>query len=263
MAGLCLCLLLAPTIVAADACRLADQLALEKRWDLAELEYRRVLIENADTSVQSHAALGVTRALRRTRPLPEVIAWCEQQRPSLPTSVQDEVILETARAALDYRSGQFVYGITGPISNAGAGRALLLRAIAASQSREFRLAVTELDSIPPESPSFSVAKDFRLRIEGERARAGLSSRAAAWLNVIPGCGYAYAHAPQTAVSAFIVNGVFALATYQAFHHDQTALGWFMGAVTFSWYAGGIYGAYLTAGRVNRFHEDEFLESLPY
>ncbi len=256
-----LLLLATPACAGVEHLALADQLALDKRWDLAELEYRRILIEDPDTSARARAALGVTQSLRRTRPLPELIAWSQKQ--DFPPSIRDEVLLEAARGALDNRAGDRVYGLTSFVSQDNIDRVLLLRSVAASQSGQFGLAISELDSVPASSSAFATATDFRIRIGRERSRANLSPTAAAWLNVVPGLGYAYAASPQTGISAFVVNGVFGLATYQAFHHGQTALGWFMGAVTFSWYAGGIYGSHLTAARVNRFHREEFLQTLAY
>jgi len=70
------------------------------------------------------------------------------------------------------------------------------------------------------------------------------------LNVVPGFGYAYVGMPKTGLSAFLVNGLFATATYSAFKKEETGVGLLLGVLSFGWYTGGIYGAVVNANKHN-------------
>ena len=76
------------------------------------------------------------------------------------------------------------------------------------------------------------------------------------LNVVPGVGYAYVGMPKTAVSALLVNSLFAAATYSALNKKETGVGVLLGVLSFGWYTGGIYGAVVNANKHNlRIKED--------
>ena len=59
---------------------------------------------------------------------------------------------------------------------------------------------------------------------------------------LPGAGYLYVGQKQSAMTAFLLNGLFIAAAVHFFNHKQYAAG----AITLSfetgWYFGGIYGA---------------------
>jgi hypothetical protein len=66
---------------------------------------------------------------------------------------------------------------------------------------------------------------------------------AQWLNaLIPGSGYLYLGQRQTALTAFLVNGLFIAATVQFFRHGYTAAGAITASFEAGWYFGGIAGA---------------------
>jgi hypothetical protein len=70
------------------------------------------------------------------------------------------------------------------------------------------------------------------------------------LGIVPGLGYLYDGYPKTALSSFIVNGLFFWGTYEAFRKDQEALGAILAFISSGWYAGNIYGSVASARRRN-------------
>jgi len=74
--------------------------------------------------------------------------------------------------------------------------------------------------------------------------------------LLPGSGQVYCGRYQEGFWAFVVCGVFAFASYEAFDHD---LGWVGGATTLtglSWYSGNIYGAISAAHKHNSREKDQ-------
>jgi hypothetical protein len=60
--------------------------------------------------------------------------------------------------------------------------------------------------------------------------------------VIPGAGYLYVGQKQSAITAFLLNGLFIGATYYFFHKGNIPAGAIFASFEAGWYFGGIYGA---------------------
>ncbi len=60
--------------------------------------------------------------------------------------------------------------------------------------------------------------------------------------LIPGAGYLYIGQKKSALTAFLLNGLFIAAAYQFFHHRHVAAGIITTGFEAGWYFGGIYGA---------------------
>lgn len=81
---------------------------------------------------------------------------------------------------------------------------------------------------------------------------------AATLNlVLPGAGYLYAGYPRTALTAFIVTGLFVWGTVSSIHAHNSGAAMVFGLFSFTWYAGGAYGSARAAKRVNTRTFDNF------
>lgn len=112
----------------------------------------------------------------------------------------------------------------------------------------------------------SSLKDIALNLS-DRSLEGLSlprkSPAAAGVmaGVLPGLGHAYCGRYHDATVAFILNGAFAWATYEAFRRDMNALGGVLGFLGLGFYTGNIYSAVNCAHRYNENEKRKFLESL--
>jgi len=60
--------------------------------------------------------------------------------------------------------------------------------------------------------------------------------------IIPGAGYMYIGQKKSALTSFLMNGLFIAAAYQFFHKGYTAAGVITTSFEMGWYFGGIYGA---------------------
>lgn len=78
-----------------------------------------------------------------------------------------------------------------------------------------------------------------------------SVRTAQALNaVLPGAGYAYVGQRSSALTSFVLNGLFIAAAYEFFHRDYIAAGLITLTFESGWYFGGINGAGLAAKEYN-------------
>lgn len=74
-----------------------------------------------------------------------------------------------------------------------------------------------------------------------------SVKKAEFLNtILPGAGYWYVGQKNTAITAFLVNGLFITAATEFFLHGYTAAGVITLSLESGWYFGGIYGGGLAA-----------------
>jgi len=74
---------------------------------------------------------------------------------------------------------------------------------------------------------------------------------------IPGAGYLYVGQTQSAITAFLLNGLFIWASVYAFQHGNTAAGIILTSVEAGWYFGGIYGA----GQETKYYNERVYERL--
>lgn len=81
------------------------------------------------------------------------------------------------------------------------------------------------------------------------------------LSIVPGLGHFYLEEYATGITALAWNGLFAVATYEAFRHRQWGVGALLAALELLWYSGAIYGAVSGAERYNRDAERNFLDRL--
>jgi len=68
--------------------------------------------------------------------------------------------------------------------------------------------------------------------------------------LLPGSGYLYLGQKQSALTAFLLNGLFIAATAYSFEHGNIAAGVILTSFEAGWYFGGIYGAGLEAKYYN-------------
>jgi tetratricopeptide (TPR) repeat protein len=73
--------------------------------------------------------------------------------------------------------------------------------------------------------------------------------------VMPGAGYLYVGQKKSAITAFLVNGLFIAAAYQFFHKGYVAAGVVTTSFEMGWYFGGIYGA----GEAAKFYNEQLYE----
>lgn len=86
---------------------------------------------------------------------------------------------------------------------------------------------------------------------------------AAVLSIIPGAGYAYTGHKQTAISALLVNGLLAYATYTNFKNENYGMGALTSVFNLSFYIGNIYGAAKSAKRFNEQQKKSIINKLEF
>lgn len=74
---------------------------------------------------------------------------------------------------------------------------------------------------------------------------------------IPGAGYLYIGQTQSAITAFLLNGLFLWATIHFFQRGDTAAGIITASFEAGWYFGGIYGA----GQETQFYNQRIYEQV--
>ncbi len=80
-------------------------------------------------------------------------------------------------------------------------------------------------------------------------------------SIVPGLGQLYCERYQDSVTAFLLNVALGIAAYEAFDHENYALGGLISTVGFGFYAGNIYGAVSSAHKYNRDQRMNFIELL--
>lgn len=83
------------------------------------------------------------------------------------------------------------------------------------------------------------------------------------LSIIPGLGYAYTGHKQTAITAFLVNGLIAYATYTNLKNRNYGMGILTGVFNLSFYFGNIYGAAKSAKRYNEQRKKSIINKLEF
>ena len=90
-----------------------------------------------------------------------------------------------------------------------------------------------------------------------------SVQRAEFLNaILPGAGYYYVGQKQTALTSFVINGLFTAAAYYFFDQGNIAAGLIIASLEGGWYFGGIKGAGIAAREYNeRLYENLAREAL--
>jgi hypothetical protein len=221
-------------------------------------------------SLSLQAAEGVARSYAISGRFQETLQW--GRNPSIAKWEPCEragVDLEVARAMIRLGSTKDALQQaerlakacpTNPAMSSAAG---YLAGVARFRLGDWRSARNQFEALARDSVlGTEAARNLEVLNEAERFPLK-SPRTAAWLGIVPGAGYWYAGFPKTAISALIVNALFAQATREAFRRDQDTLGWFMGVFTLSWYSGSIYGSAGSAVRYNAYHQDRFFDRIDY
>lgn len=78
-----------------------------------------------------------------------------------------------------------------------------------------------------------------------------SPQKARFLNaILPGAGYYYVGQKKSAMTSFLINALFTIASYQFFHQGYPAAGLITASLEMGWYLGGINGAGIEANTYN-------------
>tara|TARA_B110000046_G_scaffold88676_1_gene96749 strand:+ start:1400 stop:2611 length:1212 start_codon:yes stop_codon:yes gene_type:complete len=83
------------------------------------------------------------------------------------------------------------------------------------------------------------------------------------ISVIPGAGYAYLGHEQTAITALLVNGLLAYATYSNIKNENYGMGILTGIFNLTFYIGNIQGAAKSAKRFNEQQKQNIINKLEF
>jgi tetratricopeptide (TPR) repeat protein len=81
------------------------------------------------------------------------------------------------------------------------------------------------------------------------------------LAVVPGAGHLYCGRYRDALTAFVVNGLFAWAAAESFDNDQAALGSLLTTAGLGFYTGSIFGSVSGARKFNQTQTRHFIDTL--
>jgi len=85
-----------------------------------------------------------------------------------------------------------------------------------------------------------------------------SPAVAGTLAILPGAGYLYNSRYQDALVSFLLNGALIYAAYEAFDHENFALGGVISFVGFGFYSGSIYGSVSSTHKYNQKVRRQFI-----
>ncbi|MBU1470001.1 MAG: membrane protein insertion efficiency factor YidD [candidate division Zixibacteria bacterium] len=129
-------------------------------------------------------------------------------------------------------------------------KAQMLTGLSFAYQLDWDNAIVQFSGIDSRSIYFKNVEDCIFLCQQGKNLPYKSPTFAGMLAAIPGLGYLYDGYPKTALSSFIVNGLFFWGTYQAFDNRDYGLGALMGIFSFGWYSGNIYGSVISASRRN-------------
>ncbi|MBN2479998.1 MAG: tetratricopeptide repeat protein [Parachlamydiales bacterium] len=111
--------------------------------------------------------------------------------------------------------------------------------------------IEEISKTPPEN------QQLLLMLDIYRKQKKSIPTAQALNAFLPGAGYLYIGQTRSAVTAFLLNGLFIYASYEFFRRGWTAAGIITVSFETGWYFGGIYGA----GEETKFYNERIFETL--
>ena len=239
----------------------ADHLFEQEDYYRAITEYQRALYFSAaeDQELRSYATAQIGEALFRGREYYRAAAWLE---PRL-TDVRAEPHRTAARRLLcrslfAARDAESLREIAGRL---GEPEASLYTALALGVASRWDAAAQVLSEIPDTHPRYEAAQYDLLVARSAEAESWKSPTKAGVLSVMPGLGYLYAGHPKSALTSFLVNAGFALATVRAFDSGQPAFGSVLALFSVSWYRGNIVGSMAAARRSNAVQNEALLDQL--
>jgi len=109
------------------------------------------------------------------------------------------------------------------------------------------------------SPYYEKAKALaRSSLKGETLSYKSPKLAGVLSALLPGAGHAYVERYRDGCVAFLLNGVFIMASIEAFHEDIDVMGGMLSFLELGWYTGSIYSAINVTHKYNRKLQMDFL-----
>ncbi len=243
----------------------AETLQTDGNYDRAVIEYRRLLSYFPDSQYRKQALSSVFRCYYKAEDYLTAIHWGQALLEKDMDSVDEgeiRFLIGTSYFRLgNYPRARNYFAEVVDINNDDYGdKSLLLLGLSYAKEGDWDSAEDSFAGIGPVS-KFSDKAEQSKRLSREGEKLGLRNHTTAGiLAIVPGLGYSYDGYKQTALSSFIVNGLFIWATVEAFRRDNQSIGTMLGILSFGWYTGNIYGSVVSAERRNiKLKEDLLLK----
>ena len=234
--------------------RFARQRQQDDDYDRAITEYLRMVSYYPDSRYSDRAKLAAMQCYYESSLYPEAIAYGR----SVLSKRLDATIADQVRflvGASKFKSGEFELALSDFTDLAEADGELQEKGVMAQGMTHAHLydwtaAAVSFGAINDAS-DLSMNARRCARLSQEAADLGYRSpKVAGLLAIVPGLGYLYDGYYSTAMSAFMVNGLFMYSTYEAFRNDNNGLGVTLALFGMGWYTGNIYGSIQSAVRQN-------------
>lgn len=243
--------------------RFAEILQFESNYDRAITEYRRLLSYFPNSRYEKQALKSIFYCYYKAEQYLTAIHW-GQDLLEKGTCSPDEDELEFFIGASYFKVGNYprARNCFTQVANSSnkdfREKSLLLKGLSYTKEANWEDAERSFARVSPDSEFSDKARQCE-KLSQDGKKLGLKSPAIAGvLAVIPGLGYLYDGYEQTALSSFIVNGLFIWGTFEAFRKDNQSVGTMLGILSFGWYAGNIYGSVISAQRRNIKSRDDLL-----
>jgi tetratricopeptide (TPR) repeat protein len=235
--------------------RFAETLRAEGDYDRAITEYRRLLFYFPDSEFQNSAFKAIFYCYYESQNYLTAIHWGQDILARGMNSIEDNE-LRLFLGASYFKLGNFslARNYFAEVISTDEGvfreKSYLLQGLAFAKEAHWDYAQKCFAGVTSDSELYEAAQECaKLAQEGKKLTLK-NPTAAGILAIIPGLGYLYDGYEQTALAAFIVNGLFIWATVEAFRKDNESLGTMLSVLSFGWYAGNVYGSVLSAHRRN-------------
>jgi tetratricopeptide (TPR) repeat protein len=226
-------------------------------------EFRRLLFFHPHSRYSKQARLHIVECLYGSEEYHQAIAYGLGLLPDS-RHLYDEAQIRFLIAASHFRLGDFPEAwqhlsvVAAPDSGTVTEKCLLLEGLAYANGHHWDVAQEIFQTVREESRFYPAARTCaELCLAGKHMKMK-SPAVAGVLAVIPGLGYLYAGHTQTAASAFVINGLFAWGSLEAFDRGYPGLGATLAFFGASWYGGNIYGSVASARRRNARMQDDLL-----
>jgi tetratricopeptide (TPR) repeat protein len=243
----------------------ADTLYRQGRYREAQVEYERAYFQEERLAGSSAVVEKILETLLLSGQGKELLSRAE----SLATSPSREIAclagFYTGRA--HYQQGRYSSALNSfervstdcPVPYADYG--FYWAGLSRLRRKEFDEASASFARVSSASPLAPEAQSSAPRALDGKDLPWKSPKQAALLNLpLPGLGYLYAGYPRTALTAFVINGLFIWGTVASIQNHNTGAAVVLGLFAATWYFGGVYGAAGSARRSNEQAFDQFLST---
>ncbi len=120
---------------------------------------------------------------------------------------------------------------------------------------------TAFNNISPSGREAFAVAPLLVQMETHRQLRRKDPALAGLFAVVPGAGYLYCQRYRDALTALVVNGLFAWAAFEAFDNESPALGSLLSLAGVGFYSGSLFGSVSSARKFNQNQDRKLIEKL--